>query len=148
MVGPMNTTERARTITRWVIAFAMIWVGVLHFVKPAGFVKIVPKFLPSPLTLVLVSGFFEVLGGVGLLIARVRKWASWGLVALYVSVFPANVNMAVNHLDLDGKVVPEWALWLRLPFQLVFIGLALWVGRDAKDHSLSSSSVSDFSRAP
>jgi uncharacterized membrane protein len=141
-------TDRARRVTRVVIALAMIWVGVLHFVKPAGFVKIVPKFLPAPLLLVLVSGFFEVLGGVGLLIPRVRKWASWGLVALYVAVFPANVNMALNHLDLDGKVVPDWALWLRLPFQLVFIGLALWVGREDRDHSLSSSSVSDLGSAP
>ncbi|MGZ3418471.1 MAG: DoxX family protein [Polyangiales bacterium] len=140
---------KARRVVRVVIALAMIWIGVMHFVKPAGFVKIVPKFLPSPLVLVLISGFFEVLGGVGLLIPRVRKWASYGLVALYVSVFPANVNMAIHHIDLDGRVMPDWALWLRLPFQLVFIGLALWVGReDEKDHSLSSSSVSDFSRAP
>jgi uncharacterized membrane protein len=122
---------KARRIVRVVIALAMMWIGVMHFVKPEGFVKIVPKFLPAPLTLVLVSGFFEVLGGVGLLIPQARKWASWGLVALYVSVFPANVNMALNHIDLDGHVMPTWALWLRLPFQLVFIGLALWVGREA-----------------
>ena len=92
--------------------------------------KIVPRALPAPLVLVYVSGFFEILGGAGLFVARVRRLASYGLVALYVSVFPANINMAVNDLQPEGMHIPEALLWLRLPFQLAFIALALWVGRD------------------
>ena len=69
----------------------MIAVGVLHFVRPKAFVRIVPKFLPTPLALVYISGFFEILGGVGLLIPETRTWAAWGLIALYVAVFPANI---------------------------------------------------------
>jgi uncharacterized membrane protein len=87
-----------RRALRIVLAVSMMAIGVLHFVAPDGFVKIVPRFLPAPLVLVLVSGAFEILGGVGLLVARVRRAASFGLVALYVAVFPANVNMAVNDL--------------------------------------------------
>ncbi len=108
----------------------MVWVGVLHFVRPEGFVRIVPRFLPAPLALVLVSGAFEILGGLGLLVARTRRFASLGLIALYVAVFPANINMLVNDIGLDGRPVPAWALWLRLPFQLVFIAWAWWVGRE------------------
>jgi uncharacterized membrane protein len=115
---------------RTVLAAFMIAIGILHFVAPAGFVAIVPAWLPSPLALVIVSGFFEILGGVGLLVARVRKAASYGLVALYVAVFPANVNMAIHDIQLDGLHLPRAALWIRLPFQLVLIAWALWVGRD------------------
>jgi uncharacterized membrane protein len=79
--------------------------------------------------LVQVSGFFEALGGTGLLIPRVRRAAGIGLVALYVAVFPANINMVV-HPELGGSV-PVWALWARLPFQILFIAVALWVSRDA-----------------
>ena len=111
------------------VAVAMTAVGVLHFVRPAGFVAIVPRALPYPYALVLISGAFEILFGLGLLVPRARRLSSIGLVALYIAVFPANINMAVHHLDLDGKPVPTWALWLRLPFQFVFIALALWVGR-------------------
>lgn len=120
-------TERRRSITRIVMAVAMMAVGVLHFVVPNGFVSIVPRWLPQPLLLVQVSGFFEMLGGAGLLVPRVRRAAGIGLVALYVCVFPANINMVV-HPELGGSV-PVWALWLRLPFQLVFIAVALWVSR-------------------
>ncbi len=119
---------RVRQAVRLLVAFAMIAVGIDHFVAPAFFVAIVPHALPAPLLLVQVSGFFEVLGGVGLLVPRVRRAAGIGLVALYVCVFPANINMVI-HPELGGSV-PLWALWLRLPFQIVFIALALYASRD------------------
>jgi uncharacterized membrane protein len=111
----------------WLLALAMIAIGTLHFVRPKPFVRIVPKYLPAPLTLVYVSGFFEILGGIGLLVPATRAWAAWGLIALYVAVFPANVYMLMENISLDPrKPIPRWALWLRLPFQLLFIGWAYW----------------------
>ena len=56
-----------------------------------------------------------------------RVAAAWGLIALYVSVFPANLYMLTDNVSLDPrKPIPRWLLWARLPFQLVFIGLAYW----------------------
>jgi len=121
-----------RRVVRVVIAMFMVGIGLLHFVAPAGFVAIVPSALPAPLALVMISGFFEILGGVGLLVSKVRKAASYGLCALYVAVFPANVNMAVHDIQPEGIHVPTALLWLRLPFQIAFIALALWVGRDVR----------------
>ena len=128
-----------RRALRLLLAVAMTAVGILHFVAPEGFVRIVPAYLPAPLALVLVSGVAEVLGGVGLLVARTRRMASFGLVALYVAVFPANVNMALHDLPLGDAHVPTAFLWLRLPLQLVLIVLALWVGKPDRglDHAES-----------
>ena len=114
-------------MTRWILAAAMVAIGVDHFVQPDFFVRIVPRVLPAHLLLVQISGFFEVLGGLGILIAKTRRLAGIGLVVLYVAVFPANVNMCI-HPELGGNI-PLWALWARLPFQAVFIALALWVSR-------------------
>jgi uncharacterized membrane protein len=123
--------SRARLILRVVLAAAMITIGIDHFVQPSFFVRIVPSILVPPgataLLLVQVSGFFEVLGGLGLLLSRVRQAAGVGLALLYVAVFPANVNMVI-HPALGGDI-PLWALWVRLPLQLVLIALALWVSR-------------------
>jgi uncharacterized membrane protein len=105
----------------------MVVVGALHFLSPEFFVRIVPDYLPDHALLVAVSGVFEVAGGLGLLVPRVRRAASLGLVALYVAVFPANVNMVI-HPELGGTV-PAWFLWARLPLQAVFIAWALWAGR-------------------
>ncbi len=117
----------------WILGLSMIAVGVLHFVRPAPFVRIVPDWLPAPEALVYVSGFFEVLGGVGVLLPATRRWAAWGLVALYVAVFPANIHMAIHEVQLEpGGDLPVWAMWARLPLQAVFIAWAWWFTRPAR----------------
>jgi uncharacterized membrane protein len=118
-----------RRAFRWLLAVGMVAVGVLHLARPDGFVKIVPRALPAPLVLVVVSGICEIAGGIGLLFEKTRRAASLGLVALYVAVFPANVNMAVNDIQPEGMHLSPVLLWARLPLQLAFIALAFWVGR-------------------
>ena len=119
-----------KSILRVLFAGFMIFVGVAHFTDPEPFVRIMPEALPAHLELVYISGAFEILGGIGLLIAQTRQWASWGLIALFIAVFPANINMAVNGVQIDpANPMPDWALWARLPLQLVLIALAWWLGR-------------------
>ena len=108
-----------------VLALAMIFAGVMHFVQPKGFVRIVPKALPAPLMLVYISGVFEVLGGIGLLVPQTQVFSAWGLIALYVAVFPANVNMAINNISFLGSK-SKLIAWGRLPLQLVLIAWAYW----------------------
>jgi uncharacterized membrane protein len=124
----MTRTKRAALVLLGVL---MMGVGVDHFLNPTPFERIVPSWLPSPAMLVAVSGVFEVLGGVGVLVPRTRRFAAWGLVALYVAVFPANVNMAIHHIQLSPTdALPVWAMWARLPFQALFIAWAYWFTRD------------------
>ena len=86
-----------------------------------------PPYLPRPLALVYVSGVFEVLGGVGVLLPRYRKAAGWGLIALLVAVFPANLYMVTASELFTPQGIPLWALWARLPLQLVLIAWVYWV---------------------
>ena len=106
------------------LAGLMIFAGTMHFVSPRVFIGIVPRWLPAPAALVAISGACEILGGLGLLVPSTRRWAAWGLVALLVAVFPANVNMAVNRLPFGRYPVPTWALWARLPLQAVLVAWA------------------------
>ncbi len=123
-----------KPVLRAAIAVAMIAVGVAHFVNPEPFVRIVPSILPAPRMLVFISGAFEIAGGLGLLWPHTRRLASWGLVALFVAVFPANINMAINEIQLQpGDTMPVWAMWMRLPFQALFIAGAWWVGKDTRN---------------
>ena len=118
-----------KTILRWVLTVGMTVIGVLHFVKPEGFVAIVPEVLPAKLALVYISGIAEIAGGLGLILPATRRLAAWGLVALYVAVFPANINMLVNDLPIGDKPLEAWQLWARLPIQLVLIAWAYWYTR-------------------
>ena len=106
------------------LAALMIFAGVMHFVSPGAFIRIVPGWLPAPAALVAISGASEILGGLGLLVPSTRRWAAWGLVALLVAVFPANVNMAVNHIPFGKHAAAPWMLWARLPLQAVLVAWA------------------------
>jgi uncharacterized membrane protein len=87
-----------------------------------------PTYLPWHLELVYLSGVFEVAGGIGILIPRLRKTAAWGLIALLVAVYPANIHMLVNEIYLEGMAHDKWILWARMPFQFVFAALVSWTG--------------------
>ncbi len=119
-----------KAVLRWVLGLFMIAAGINHFLAPAPYVAMMPEALPWPLALVYLSGFFEALGGLGLLIPVTRRWAAWGLVALLVAIFPANLNMAINELPVGSLHPPAWALWARLPLQVVLIAWAWWYTRE------------------
>lgn len=115
-----------RTISLWVLAVFFIGAGVNHFLNPGPYLKMMPGYLPWPRELIVVSGVAEVLGGLGLLIPRLRVAAGWGLIALLVAVFPANLHVALH--GWEGVAIPPWVLWVRLPFQAVFIAWVYWAG--------------------
>lgn len=113
-------------VVRVLVAAFFVFAGVMHFVRPASFIAIVPPWLPSPAALVYISGVFEILGGVGVLVPPVRVAAGWGLVALLWAVFPANIHMAVNKVQPEGLHMSVTALWLRLPLQFVLMWIVWW----------------------
>lgn len=118
-----------KEILRVVLSVAIIVVGITHFIKPEQYVRIVPPQLPYPTELVYISGFFEILGGIGLLIPFVSVAAAWGLIALFIAVFPANINQALNSIPIQGIPHHPWLYWVRLPFQAVLIAWAWWYTR-------------------
>lgn len=96
--------------------------GMLHFFRPSYYLKIMPSWVPWPLVMIYVSGFFEILLGALVLPLKTRHIAGWGLIVLLAAVFPANIHMAL-HPEIFPDI-PQWMLWARLPFQGVFI---FWV---------------------
>jgi len=121
--------SKPKLVLCWLGGLVMVLAGLNHFLNPDAYAAMVPKELPAPMALNYLSGAAEIAGGLGVLHPRTRWLAGWGLVLLFLAVFPANVNMAVNHLPLDGKPVASWALWARLPLQAVFIAWAWWMTR-------------------
>lgn len=109
-----------------VTAVVFVIAGLLHFVMPRVYLAIMPPYLPRPLLLVYLSGVFEVLGGLGLLLSGTRTAAAVGLILLLLAVFPANIEMLRIAQARGGGAMFLAGLWLRLPLQLVLIW---WVWR-------------------
>jgi uncharacterized membrane protein len=115
---------KIKLILKILFAAFFVLAGVNHFINTGFYLKIMPPFLPWHLGLVHLSGVFEIVLGALLLIPKLTRVAAWGLIALLLAVFPANIHMAVNH-----ALYPEYSatvLWLRLPLQFVLIAWAYW----------------------
>ena len=111
----------AGVVGRSVFACAFIAAGVAHFVAPAFFLKIMPPYIPFHHFCVAFSGAMEILLGVMLLIPRTRKLAGWGLVALLIAVFPANLYV-YQHQEMFP--LPAVVHLARLPLQGLLIAWA------------------------
>lgn len=118
-----------KAVSKYLLALFMITAGIMHFVNPGFFLKIMPPWLPLHKELVLVSGVFEVLLGVLLLVPRISREAAWGIVALLIAVFPANIYLYQNQHILPASPVVHL---LRLPLQGLFILWAWWHTRSPK----------------
>ena len=116
-----------KPIFRRMMSFFMIAAGISHFIIPGQYIKIVPGVLPNPAAIVYVSGVFEILGGIGLLVPQVSALAAWGLVLLFIAVYPANLNMAINGIEIENIPNTWWFQAIRLPLQFVLIAWAWWL---------------------
>ena len=124
--------SRAKRALLWVMAAFYVFGGFNHLMNPDFYVAIVPPGLPNPEWLNVLSGLAEIMLGVYLLEPRVRVFAAWGIIALLIAVFPANVYVAIENVGLpsgepgSGNGVMNW---VRLPFQLLFVVWAWWYTR-------------------
>jgi uncharacterized membrane protein len=127
-----------KAILRYVFGAAMIWIGITHFTNEGMFMKIMPDYIPQSLhrPAVLISGVAEILLGVLLIIPRTSRLAGWGLIALFIAVFPANIYL-YQHPEIMPNVSPTAHL-IRLPIQALLILWAWWYTRADKPRAVVS----------
>ncbi|HEY3729411.1 MAG TPA: hypothetical protein VGL51_19700 [Solirubrobacteraceae bacterium] len=102
-----------------------VFAGVMHFVIPRAYRRIMPPYVPAHEAMVYASGVAEIAGGAGLMVPQWRRPAGWWLVATLIAVFPANLHMALHPEEFPKVPGGAAALWARLPFQGVFIAWVL-----------------------
>ncbi|MCB9592905.1 MAG: DoxX family protein [Sandaracinaceae bacterium] len=125
--------RRAKTVLRAVMGVLYIAAGVNHFVNQAFYVSIMPPYVPWHVAMVWISGVAEIALGIGVLVPKTRALAGWGLIALLIAVFPANLHMALA--EPGTYDAPAWGLWLRLPVQALLIAWAWWATRPDRDET-------------
>jgi len=117
-----------KPLSIYVMGLFYLSVGYKHFQDPEWFIQIVPPILPFKLTLVYISGIFEIFLGILLMVPAFQSIAARGLIILLICVYPANIYLALTS-GAAMNTSPEIA-WGRLPLQFVFLGLAYWHSKD------------------
>ena len=116
-----------RKIVLLSLAIFFIYFGTDHFTNPDFYLSIMPPSFPLHHEAVYISGLFEIIGGVGILIYRFRKIAGWGLFALVIAVYPANIYMAITPSAFPD--IPIFILYFRLGLQFIFLYWAYTISR-------------------
>ncbi len=106
-------------VSEYIMPCLYILAGVMHFVFPKPYIRMIPKYLPFPKFLVAISGVLEILFGLMLFFPVTRNLGAWFLIILLIAVFPANIQMAINQKKYNPKYY--WLALLRLPLQLILM---------------------------
>jgi uncharacterized membrane protein len=125
---------------KWALAALFVVAGINHFTSTGFYVKIMPPYLPYHRELVLISGAFEVALGVLLLVPPTSRLAAWGLIALLIAVFPANIHMYLHREQYPFSGI---ILLLRLPVQVLLVLLVYVYARPKTAASKTSPSSGD-----
>ncbi len=126
--------SRSKRILLWVMALAYVLAGFNHLMNPDFYVAIMPPGLPDPEWLNVLSGLAEIVLGVYLLEPRTRVLAAWGIIALLIAVFPANLYVALENVGVGGPGTGAGAAnYVRLPFQALLMVWAWWYTRPDDD---------------
>ncbi len=120
----------AKIIFKWIFGIAFIFAGLNHFINPDFFLRIMPPYLPFHLFLVYLSGIFEIILGVLFLIPKFTRFAAWGLIALLIAVFPANIYTAMNPENFAD--INLTLIYLRIPIQFILIAWAFWFTKEGQ----------------
>ena len=115
----MNLLDR---LSLWLMAAFYVAAGLNHFRQPGFYKRIIPPILPWHDAINVISGLAEIALGLALLHPTLRPWAAWGVIALLVAIFPANVYHFTS--GGAGMDIPRWVLLLRLPMQGALIAWA------------------------
>ena len=122
----MRPMQKVKKISIYIMGFFYVYIGVKHFLDPDFFIAIMPKYMPFHYELVLISGFFEIMFGLMLMFEKYRSLAAWGLILLLIAVFPANIYLYQSKEAQEAIDISKDLALYRLPFQLLFLGLAYW----------------------
>ena len=119
-----------------VIASFFMAGSIGHFVFAEFFIQIMPDYIGYHEEIVAISGVFEILGAIGILVPRTRLLAAYCLMALIIAVYPANIDMAMHPEKFPD--IPEILLYIRLPLQFLFLWFVWWAIKPERMHAKST----------
>jgi len=119
----------SRDIISIIYGIPFVLIGITHFTDPTWFEPIVPKILGNAYFWVILSGVFEVLIGVGIMIPKFRKISAFTMVLMLITLYWANLNMWINDIPLSGNTYGDIWHIIRGVIQVSLILTALWIGK-------------------
>ena len=109
---------------RIAMSIMLLFTAIGHFAFTKGMSMMIPNFIPHKETFVHLTGIFEILLAIGLLIPRLKYISGWILIIFLLLMLPANIYASIHNINyqkgtFDGNGLAY--LWFRIPLQFLFI---------------------------
>jgi uncharacterized membrane protein len=115
------------TSLRSAVALMFLFTASAHWGKRRkNLIKMVPPSVSNPDFIVTITGLFEIVGAIGLLIPFTSSVASVGLAFLLIVMFPANIRAARKRITIGGR--PSTPLYPRTILQILFLTAVILAG--------------------
>lgn len=108
----------------YLMAAVYIFAGIMHFIKPKAYLRIMPRYIPQPKLMVSLSGIAEILLGIGLCVPALKNLSIYGIIAMLIVFLLVHIYMLSGEKASAG--IPKWILILRLPLQFGLMYWAYW----------------------
>jgi uncharacterized membrane protein len=113
-----------RLSARIAMSVMLVFTAIGHFMFTKGMAMMIPEFIPFKTAMVYLTGIFEILAAIGLLIPEFRVLTAWLLILFFVLILPSNIIAAIKHIDIEKGTLNGSGLnylWFRIPLQILFI---------------------------
>ncbi|MDO6739405.1 hypothetical protein Q4548_16220 [Wenyingzhuangia sp. 2_MG-2023] len=109
------------------ISIMFLFTAIGHFIYTKGMSMMIPSAIPYKETLVHLTGVFEILVAISILIPKMKEISGWIFIIFLLLMLPANIYAAINNVNFqkgtfNGNGITY--LWFRIPLQIFFI---LWI---------------------
>lgn len=101
-----------------------VFAGIMHFIKPKAYLRIMPRYLPNHNLLIVLSGLAEIVLGLGLCFSATKNIAIYGIIAMLSIFLLVHFYMLSGEKEAAG--IPKWILVLRIPLQFGLMYWAYW----------------------
>ena len=108
----------------YVLPVVLIVAGIMHFIKPKVYIRIMPPYLPNHKVLVYLSGIAEIVLGLALCVPALQTLAVYGIIAMLAVFLLVHFHMLSDEKASGG--LPKWLLILRIPLQFGLMYWAWW----------------------
>jgi uncharacterized membrane protein len=121
---PVQVTDSIRA--RIGILSVFVFTSIAHFVKTGAMSRMLPPWTPMRIPLIYVTGVFELLAGIAVLIPTLSRSAGVVLCLFLAAILPSNIYAAFQRVDFGGHAMGPKYLFIRIPLQLFLIGWIYW----------------------
>lgn len=127
LIKIINKEYNFNLSARIAMTIMLVFTAVGHFVFTKGMSMMIPKIIPFKEFFVYLTGVFEILLAIGLVIPKLKTISGWTLIFMLLLILPANIYAAINNVNylkgtFDGNGLVY--LWFRIPLQILFI---IWI---------------------